>query len=274
MSRIAISNLAWPARDEDAVIRVMCELSINGVEIAPTKVWASPLSATCEEVNAYCEKWAVNGIQIVALQSLLFGRPDLTIFGTSAKRAETLNYLCSIIRLAARLGAGVLVFGSPGNRKVNDLPQHAIDEIAIPFFRSLGEAASEQGVCFCIEPNPTLYSADFVTTGPAGIELVRRVDHPGFGLHLDAACMTLSGENAPQTLLEAGSLLRHFHVSAPALGQIENVVVNHTAIAQALCQSGYTGWISIEMREQSADSCITSVRQALLDTIGFYDTPA
>ena len=69
------------------------------------------------------------------------------------------------------------------------------DEIAISFFTAIGEFATQYDCVFCIEPNPTEYGCDFVTTSEQARELVKKVNHPGFGLHLDAAAMTMSNEN-------------------------------------------------------------------------------
>ena len=53
------------------------------------------------------------GVSVVALQALLFGRPDLVLFESPERRSATLDYLEGVLRLASWLGAGPLVFGSP-----------------------------------------------------------------------------------------------------------------------------------------------------------------
>src|SRR5439155_21536237 len=119
---------------------------------------------------------------------------NLTIFENSKKRKETFEHLTGMIRLGGQFGAKVLVFGSPKNRNVRDLPIAEIESIAVPFFHGLGQIAIENNLTFCIEPNPTEYGCDFFTTSMQGFDLVRKVNSKGFGLHLDAAGMTLSQE--------------------------------------------------------------------------------
>src|SRR4051812_46579534 len=111
--RLAISNIAWPSGDDAVVAPLLVEHGAEGVELAPTKVWPRPLEASAAEVRAYRAWWERRGLRLVALQALLFGRPDLTLFGDPATRRRTVDYLKGMISLAAALGAGPLVFGAP-----------------------------------------------------------------------------------------------------------------------------------------------------------------
>lgn len=268
--KLAISNIAWSATEEDTVAGVMQAMKITGVEIAPTKIWPSPLAAGDAEIRDYREFWGSRGIQIVAMQALLFGRSDLTIFEQEQKRRETFAHLSGMIGLGAKLGAKVLVFGSPKNRKVGDLDQAEIERIAVPFFHGLGELALECGVTFCIEPNPTAYDADFITTSAQGLDLVRKVDSQGFGLHLDAAGMTLSQEPIESAVATSLPSLRHFHISDPYLEEIGTGGVRHDLFAKVLAAGHYKNWVSIEMKAQSSDSCLESVERVLRKALDHY----
>lgn len=132
--KIAISNIAWHSHEEESIATVMQELGVKGVEIAPTKVWQSPLAASDSEVTSYRNFWESKGIQIVAMQALLFGRPELTIFQNAEKRKETFEYLCGMIILASKLGIKNLVFGSPKNRIIGNMDINEVEKLAISFF--------------------------------------------------------------------------------------------------------------------------------------------
>ncbi|MEY3826102.1 MAG: hypothetical protein RLZZ148_916 [Cyanobacteriota bacterium] len=97
--KIAISNIAWQIEEEPAIANLLQQLNIKGVEIAPTKIWQNPLTATDAEIKKYREFWQGYGIEIVAMQALLFGRNDLTIFESKEKRQATLSYLYIFIKL-------------------------------------------------------------------------------------------------------------------------------------------------------------------------------
>ncbi len=260
---LAVSNIAWPAGADYEAARVLREQGATGVELALTKVWPEPLTASSVE-TARCRRWwEARGLRVVALQALLFGKPELVLFGNPAAREATREYLEGLIAQAARLGAGVLVFGSPGNRKRAPLSPAIARSIAVSFFRELGKVARDRGVILCIEPNPADYGCDFVTTVDEGIDLVDAVGSEGFGLHLDTGGMTLAGD-PPARVTAAGSLCRHFHASTPFLAGVPGGGVAHDAFASALAAQGYRGWVSIEMNESKLQpDWQEGVRQAI-----------
>lgn len=261
--KMAASNIAW-AREHDAAVGSMLrELGYEGVEIAPTAVWPQPLQASDDDIRRYRATWEERGLKIVAMQALLFGRMDLVIFGDAAKRQETFDYLAGMIRLGGKLGAGALVFGSPKNRLVGALSPAQVEDIALPFFHGLGQVAAEHGTALCIEPNPTVYACDWVTTSLQGRELVRKVNSPGFCLHLDAGGMTLSQESVDATLEETMKGARHFHVSEAQLAPIGSGTVAHETFAAALRRAKYANWVSVEMRTPTGPEPVAQLRQAL-----------
>lgn len=268
--KLAISNLAWHPAEEAAVRHELAARGLAGVEIAPTKVWPQPLAADGKDVARYRSSWEDAGIRIIALQSLLFGRSDLTIFGSAAARAATLDYLRGMIRLARDLGASVLVFGSPRNRAMGDTSPAAVLGIATDFFTRVAEAAAEAGVCFCLEPNPTAYGCDFVTTASEGQWWVQHVSHPGLGLHLDSGCLTLSRDPLKASLRAARPLLRHFHVSEPDLREIGTGGVAHDEAARALAEIRFPGWRSLEMRAPDNGAGLPGVKRALAFAVATY----
>ncbi|HEY9874329.1 MAG TPA: sugar phosphate isomerase/epimerase family protein [Candidatus Obscuribacterales bacterium] len=268
--KIAISNIAWQISEEESVAKVMQQLNIKGVEIAPTKIWNNPLSAKDSDIYDYRAFWKSRGIQIVAMQSLLFGRPDLTIFQDSENRKETFEYLLGMVELGSKLGVKNLVFGSPKNRRVENLGQKEAEEIATSFFYNIGQVAHKNGVMFCIEPNPSVYGCDFITTSKQALDLVEQVNSDGFGLHLDAAGMTLSEEDIDIAIKLSCKKLCHFHISEPQLEIVGTGIVNHSLFAKELDNQKYEGWASIEMKAQSQDSNIINVTKALTTAVEYY----
>ena len=251
--RLAVSNIAWPVEADELVAAVLRGHGVEGVEIAPTKIWPQPLEASTLAVRAHRQSWEDRGLPVVSMQSLLYGRPDLTIFDDAATRQRTRDYLAGIIDLAGELGAKALVFGSPGNRRRGSLSREEADEIALPFFREVGRLAAERGIDFCLEPNPTEYECDYATNAAEGYELVSRADQDGFALHLDTAAMTLAADPPGQAIARHVNWLRHFHVSEPYLAPIGNGGVDHELFATALRECGYDRWVSVEMKQAAGD---------------------
>src|SRR5689334_9262065 len=135
--KLAASNIAWDPSEDDAVATILRERGFTGVEIAPSKRWESPIDATKKELASYRAEWKNRGLQIVAMQALLFGRPDLQLFGSETVRRALREYLTSLIEMASGLGAHALVFGSPKNRKRGKMTLDEATGIAVEFFREL-----------------------------------------------------------------------------------------------------------------------------------------
>lgn len=250
--QLAVSNIAWEPREDDAVAEVLRREGVGGVEIAPTKWRPAPYDAATEDVADYRRSWEDRGLRIVSLQSLLFGRPDLQLFGTAEARAALADYLRRVIDFGAAVGAGALVFGSPKNRLRGSFELSEATAIAAEFFRELGEHASARKIAFCIEANPVEYGCDFVTTTAEAVALCALVDHPGIRINADLGGMTLAGEDPRASIEAAGRFVAHVHASEPHLGELG--AGGHAAAARALRDIKYEGWVSVEMRAAAYDN--------------------
>ncbi|HEY4216055.1 MAG TPA: sugar phosphate isomerase/epimerase family protein [Gemmatimonadaceae bacterium] len=263
--RLAISNIAWDAAEDDAAAAVVRRCGATGVEIAPTKWRDDPLDASPADVAAYRRGWEERGLSIVSLQSLLFGRPDLQLFGDFAPRSAFIDYLRRTIDLAAALGARSLVFGSPKNRVRGALALADAIAIATDAFREIGQHAHECGTALCIEANPPAYGCDFITTTIEAADLCRAIDHPGVRVNGDLGGITMAGESAVSAVEYAAPYLAHFHASEPNLAELGTGTppADHTAAERALKAAGYDGWVSVEMRAAGAGMNIEAVERAL-----------
>lgn len=249
--RLAFSNLAWPAELDGVVLPRLPFHGFSSLEVAPTRLWPDPLAQDADEVAAARATIEGAGLRIVALQSLLFGRPDLQLFTDEVARRGLYEHLLGMGRLAAGLGATRLVFGSPGNRRRDDVPVEEADGIAVELFARLGAEAADLGVCFCIEANPVDYRCDWLTDAVASTAFVRAVGSPGVRLHLDTACMALAGDDAATRVREGADVLAHVHASAPQLGAVgPDGPVDHETVAAALRATEYEGHVSVEMLAQ------------------------
>ena len=150
------------------------------------------------------------------------------------------------------MGSGVLVFGSPRNRRRGSLAADRAAEIAIPFFRALGDLARDHGVAVGLEANPVEYGCDFLTRHAEVQAFVERLGHPAIVHHVDLGGVALAGED-PVGVIEAAVPLRHLHASTPHLAPPDPNSPLLGAAVDTLARTGYDGWISIEMRRQAVD---------------------
>ena len=250
--RLAVSNIAWEPEENEAVVEVLRGEGVAGVELAPTKWREQPYDASATDVAAYRRFWEDRGLRVVSLQSLLFGRPDLQLFGSAAARSALVDHMRRVIDFGSALGAHALVFGSPRNRQRGSLAMGEATAIAVEVFRELGEYAAPRGVAVCIEANPQQYGCDFVTTTAEAVALCERVNHPGIRINADLGGIALAGEDAFQAIDSAKAFIAHVHASEPHLVGL-GARADHSAATRALEAFGYTGWVSIEMRALGAE---------------------
>lgn len=262
--RLAVSNLAWPATADDAVAGVLRAHGASGVELAPTRVWPAAPAVPLAEARARAEWWRVRGLEVVAFQAILFGRPELSVFSSGPALTTLQRHLGEMGILAAAMGAHVLVLGAPGNRRRGALGFDDAVRVAADGLRPVAVALAPLGVHLCVEPNPPRYGCDFVTTAAEAYVLAEAVGHPNFGVHLDAAALALAGETSPAALASVMPHVRHFHVSEVDLAPVGSATdVSHAVIGASLRACNYSGWRSIEMRAQEAVPWETAIPAAL-----------
>ena len=249
--RFACSNLAWAPDQEAMALSLLRQSGVTGVEIAPTRIWPGLIGATQAAARGEAKRLADLGFDVPALQAVLFGEPNARLFDPSGLAAFR-DRLIRIAALAAALGAKVAVWGAPASRDPGALGFGQAIEQSLPVLRDLASVFADQGVVLCIEPVPPVYGCRFINTAEQAIELVRAVDHPGFGLHLDAAALHLAGETLPEVWPKVGARLRHFHLSEPGLGGFCDAQAPHASNIQWLLDHDYRGYVSVEMLDSGA----------------------
>jgi sugar phosphate isomerase/epimerase len=267
--RLAMSNLAWPADQEAAAFVLLAQLGVQGVEVAPTRL--APWDALPERLlTDYRARLEAQGLVASSLQAILFGRTDLQLLGEGAAFNGLLDHMRHVAAIAATLGAGVLVFGSPRNRLVGAISPDTAWPLARDRFRQLGEITWAAGVVIGIEPVPAVYGGDFLTGWRDVLKMVQDVNHPGVRVHLDTGCVALGGDAIGEAIREASAWLAHFHAAQPQLADFAAPAPNHAEAADALKAVNYGRWLSIEMREPPT-SPLHSVRAAAEFVSATYD---
>lgn len=259
--KLSVSNIAWNNEELVEHLSLLHDLGCDGVELAPSCIWPEPIFANTQERHILREKIERSGLELVGLHALLFTRPDLQLFADRASYASTIEYLTKLAELCADLNGRVLILGSPRNRALHGRDYSQCLIWAQDAFLTLAQYCAKRDVILCIEPlapNET----EFIMSAQEGAELVERVSHPNFRLHLDAKALISTGENLDQILDQYGRLLQHFHVGDPGLTPPGSTGVDHAPFGRALRRTGYHGYVSIEMRRGQGDS-----REAVTESV-------
>jgi len=122
---------------------------------------------------------------------------------------------------------------------------------AAEVFRKVMPRIAERNVRICMEPL-TPKETDFVNTCADGLRLIEMVDHPLFVLHQDVKAMLgAETDSIPELIHRHAEVTGHFHVNdtnllGPGMGETK-----YEPILTALLESGYSGWVSVEVFDYS-----------------------
>ncbi|SOC04152.1 sugar phosphate isomerase/epimerase family protein [Pseudobutyrivibrio ruminis] len=242
---LSISNIGWTVENDNKIYEMMRENGFDGVEIAPTRIiLEAPYDHLNEASNWKKELKNKYGFEISSMQSIWFGRSE-KLFGTEEEREALLSYTKKAIDFAETIGCKNLVFGCPRNR---NFPENGNMDVAVSFFKELGDYAYAHNTVLAMEANPPIYNTNFVNTTAQAIDLIKQVDSKGFLLNLDMGTMIENNESI-DVLKDNIRFINHVHVSEPGLKPIEKRDI-HKELAQLLKEKGYDKYVSIEVGKQ------------------------
>jgi len=268
--RLAISNIAWDVSEDAAIADLLLGYNIDAIDIAPGKYFPNPVEASEDDISRVRSWWADRGIEITGMQSLLFGTTGLNLFGSAEVQAAMLTHLGAVCRIGSGLGSTRLVFGSPKNRDRSGLTDSEALDIATGFFRKLGEIASSQSVSICLEPNPTCYGANFMTTIAQTSHVVEQVAHPAIRMQLDTGAITINAEDVVDSIDRYAHLIGHVHASEPNLVPLGDGVTDHRKVYEALSHRLPHQVVSIEMLATKNEPHIVSIERAIKIASNIY----
>jgi len=251
--KLSISNIAWYGKEIDTFLRLLSSLKCDGVELATSMLWDEPVDTPVKERLELRQKVEDNGLSIVGLHALLYTRKDLLLFKDEMTRRRILDYFAKLMDLCSDLGGKVLIFGSPKNRNMGKAPREEAYKIAVDFFRRVGKAAEKRNLFFCIEPlekNET----DFINTVAEAEKFIEDASSPkGLALHIDTKALIDGDEISSNYLRESFGRAKHIHLNDPGLMPPGSTGYDHRKICEVMKGSGYSQFVSIEMRRQEPD---------------------
>lgn len=265
---LAMSNIAWSPHERLDAYRALAEAGFGGLEIAPGLFFHAAQDPFCPDedvAGAALDEMADFGLELVSMQSLLFGVEGAGLFEGEDARAAFVDGMNRAIALAGRFGIPNLVFGSPGQRRVPEaMPMDRALGEGAEVFRMLGDTAQREGTRIAIEANPAAYGTNFCNTLEEALSFVAMVDHPAIAGILDLGAMHMNDSFGDVPALLASGIapaLNHVHVSEPQLAPAPADAERLVPVLKALARCGYDKAISIEMKR--ADAGLSAVRASI-----------
>jgi sugar phosphate isomerase/epimerase len=271
MIKFGICNELFEGWEFSDVCQVVKNLGYDGLEIAPFTLApriAELSPARRRELKMMAEDV---GLRTIGLHWLLAKTEGLYLTTPDAAvRRRTGDYLVALADLARDLGGSLLVLGSPKQRDL--LPGVTNDQAvgyATEVFERVMPAIAGAGIDLCLEPlapNDT----DFINTCAQAMDVIGKVAHPHFKLHMDVKAQSSEpGATVVELIGRYAGLAGHFHAQdvnlrGPGMGDVD-----FGPIIRALVEARYDRWVSVEVfdfspgAEETARRSIQCLRASL-----------
>lgn len=238
--------------DWERQCRFIAETGYTGVEVAPFALASHPSEISADrraELRSIADD---HGLEIIGLHWLLAKTEGLHLTtNDTATRARTVEYLNELTDLCGDLGGSVMVFGSPQQRNLEEgVSLEQAEDNAVALFHECLPRFADRGVTLCMEPLTTK-ETDFCNTCADAKKIIEKIDHPNFQLHQDVKAMLSESTPVPELIREFAEVTKHFHANdsnllGPGMGETDFV-----PIFEALKQTNYDGWVSVEVFDYS-----------------------
>src|SRR5687768_4928825 len=249
--KYAICNELFEKQPFEKVCDFVKSIGYHGIEIAPFTLAPHVLKISPELRHHIRRTAERKGLEVLGIHWLLANVvSDVPLYTTSPDpkvRRDTANYFILLTQLCADLGGRIMVIGSPKQRNLMPgVTREQAMSYAKEVFTPCLNLAARSGVTLAIEPlGPA--ETDFLNTAADGIELIQRVNHPNFRLHLDVKAMSTEATPIPQIVKEAAKYMVHFHANDPNLLGPGMGEVKFEPIIAALREVKYEGYLSVEV---------------------------
>jgi sugar phosphate isomerase/epimerase len=252
--RYAICNETFEGWDHSRICRFVAGLGYTGLELAPFTLAPRITDVSAERRRQLKREADEHGVTLLGLHWLLAKTEGLHLNSPDAAvRQRTAEYLVELAKCCRDLGGDVLVFGSPAQRRVpaGHSREQAVD-FAVDTFQRAKKGVADCGVKLCLEPLAPAES-DFINSAAGAAEILDRLAHPNFVLHLDVKAMSSESVPIPELIRRHTARTYHFHANdanrrGPGFGAVDFV-----PIFKALKETQYSGWVSVEVFDYSPD---------------------
>jgi D-psicose/D-tagatose/L-ribulose 3-epimerase len=169
------------------------------------------------------------------------------IAAEAAQRALALDHLKWAIDCAAALGANVLCgpFHQPLGEFSGMGPTEAEKTHCVEVHKRAAQYAASSGIELSVEPL-NRFECYFLNTARDAQALVNRVGERNYGYLYDTFHFNIEEKSLPEAIRTTASAINHVHVSENDRGTPGTGHVDFAAVFDALKQSKYDGWLTVE----------------------------
>ncbi|WP_163264026.1 sugar phosphate isomerase/epimerase family protein [Chelativorans alearense] len=256
------------------------DVGYDGLEVAPFTLAENPTRMTMGEIAEARRTVEEHGLVVSSLHWLTMAPAGLDLTALDAQvGARTREALIRLVDLAAGLGAGVIVHGSPAQRRLGDEPERQ-RAVAMAHFEAAARRAGEHGIAYCLEAI-NRKECNFLNTIAEAEAMIAEIGAPALKLMLDV-CHAAQEEEESLAVLATRYIregkLAHIQLNAanrrgPGEGTSADGPDAIAPLLRALKDVGYRGALAMEPFEYVPDGPACAARavgyvRGVLDGLG------
>jgi D-psicose/D-tagatose/L-ribulose 3-epimerase len=236
--KLSLSNFAWNFEDIDIIGDFLRKKNIKNVELIFTKYkdWSEINETELLNLKILLEKY---DLSCPSSQSLFYNVDCNSIITESDKFIKHVEKLIGYSKI---LGIKILVFGSPGLRKINNGNFSNLHKT----FYKIDNILEGTDIKFCIEPNSKIYGGDFFFTVEEIVNFLTEFKFKNIFTMCDTHNSWLEGTDPIKEVIKFAPFIKHIHISEEKLKVIQNFDF-HLRFKNILENIGYSKLITYEV---------------------------
>lgn len=250
--KLAICNETFGDMPLANALSMARQAGYTGWEVAPFTLFENIDEFSKADRKAYRQQVEDAGLTIIGLHWLLAKTEGFHLTTTDDQvRARTRDYFLKLIELCGDLGGELMVLGSPVQRNFpEEQGEASAMEMAADCLSGVTDELDSKNVVLALEAlGPE--EGNFLNTADRAEELSQMISHPKVGLHLDVKAMSADPTPTTDVIRKHAHHTFHFHANdpnrrGPGMGDVDFV-----PIYEALRDSHYDRWVSVEVFDYS-----------------------
>lgn len=266
--KTAVCNELFGTMDFARTCDLLADHGFNGIEIAPFTLARESGVPSASAIRGARNAIESSGLRFAGLHWLL-AKPDglhITANDETVRR-RSWEHLETLLNVAGEFGGGNLILGSPNQRSFQGIDHTEATVRLIDGFRHVADVAAGNSSRLLLEALPHT-ATNLVNTIEEALDVVSHVGHPAIGTMFDFHNVGDEQESWEALVQRYAGEFQHVHLNTMEGGYpTEENVGEYRPAMRAISESGYGGWISLEIFTEPE-----SPAQVLRDTRRFLDS--
>jgi D-psicose/D-tagatose/L-ribulose 3-epimerase len=255
--KYAICNELFGKMDFKSGCQLISKHGYTGIEIAPFTIFSNQYeldNLNFLKINQIKSVLKKNNLQFVGFHWLFSGFSGFHLFSSDSKvREKTYNHLKKLINLVGELGGGVLILGSPEERKILNMSVEKAERILVERLKELSSHLKNNGAMILLEALPRKYT-NIINTLEQAKNMIGKINSEQVKGMFDFHNCTDEKQTWAELIDQYFTMIKHVHLneidgSYPGLGTSDFLPA-----FRVMEKRKYKHWISMEVFEKPKDA--------------------